>query len=202
MLTGGHHGKRASVLKRKAEAARADKDQRLCELELHYTVAKAQLESLEETRRKLEDSRNSLASFYEHAPIGYLTFDETGRIHETNTAVSTLLGFEKGKLKDISIGLLVHRSDITAYRDHLARCRDLRGEKFITELRLRGKTGALHSVQLVSVPYEIGGRKMFLTALVDLTERQQNEQALARAKEFAESIVETIREPLAVLDSD
>lgn len=202
MLTGGHTGKRDSVLKRKAEEIRADKDQRLCELELHYTLANAQLESLEDARRKLEDSRNSLASFYEHAPIGYLTFDETGRIHETNTAVSNLLGFEKSKLRDLSIGLLVHRSDIKAFRQHLARCRNSRGEKFTTQLRLRGKTGALFSIQLVSVPYEIAGRKMFLTALVDLTERQQTERDLARAKEFAESIVETIREPLVVLDSD
>jgi PAS domain S-box-containing protein len=201
MFTSGHV-KREQLPKRKSKGAIAHKDQRLCELELQHTILTTEIQSLQKIRRELEDSRNGFAALYKHAPIGYITFDLTGHIHDSNSAVSAMLGFPPEKLRGLPLSLLVYRDDLRRFLEHLLRCNSTDEQRLVTELRLQGKTKGIVPVQLVSVPFAVSGQKMYLTALVDLSERKQNEKALAEAKEFAESIVETIREPIAVLEAD
>jgi PAS domain S-box-containing protein len=189
-------------VKRRRSGALSQKDEHLCALEWQQTISNAQIEALEKIRRELEDSANSFAALYEHAPVGYLTLDSNGCIQDANGTASRLLDFDREKLRHLPLTFMIHRDDVGRFFAHLGQCQKSHQQRLVTELRLQNSKKAIIPIQLVSVPFEKRGRKMFLTALVDLTHRRQNEEALASAKEFAESIVETIREPLAVLDAE
>jgi PAS domain S-box-containing protein len=193
--------KRLSPAKRRRGNLLSQKDEHLCALEWQQTISNVQIEALEKTRRELEDSANSFAALYEHGPVGYLTLDHTGCIRDANATACRLLGFNRDKLRHLPFTFMIHRDDVGRFLGHLGQCQKSK-QRLVTELRLQTNKKTIIPIQMVSAPFEKRGRKMFLTALVDLTHRQQNEEALASAKEFAESIVETIREPLAVLDAD
>lgn len=190
-----------------AHAARSappdTKDQQLCELELQRTVAEARIRELEVANRRLEEAQTRLTnSFYEHAPVGYITFDRKGYIVESNATALLLLGHDSTSLKERPFKFFVQREDWNLFISHLQRCRTGNGTKAITELRLQSKGRGAIPVQLTSVPMDNAGQYLCRTVLVDLAERKRNEHALAQAKEFAESIVQTVRQPLVVLDSD
>src|SRR5437762_2144110 len=73
------HLKRGSAARRRLHKNSGQstdfKDKLLCELELQQTVSAKQIRALENTRRELEESRNSFAAFYHQSPIAYITFN-------------------------------------------------------------------------------------------------------------------------------
>lgn len=178
------------------------KDQRLCELEMAQTVLREKICSLEGTQRKLEESRGKFAALYDHSPIGYIVLDGKGRVSEANAAAVSLLGYDPSKRRYLPLTFKIHPADVQQFFEHLARCQNENESRVETELRLVRADGQSTSIQLVTAPFNKRGQSLFLTALVDLTERHQSELATAQANEFAQTIVDTIHEPLAVLDAD
>jgi PAS domain S-box-containing protein len=177
----------------------------LCELELQHTVSIRQIRALENAQRKLEESKNSFNVFYQQSPIAYVTLSLRGYITEANIAATTLFGMDRKRLERMPFAFMVKREEVRRFLAHLARCRnagDERPERTVTQVTLRAHHEELIHAQLISVPFSGGGHKGFLTAIVDLTERSRSQQALAEAKEFSESIVETVSQPLVVLDGD
>jgi len=83
--------------------------------------------------------------------------------------------------------------------EHLVNCRRAEQGHVVSELRIkRGDTEV--PVQIISLPYRSQGAKFFQTALINLTERKKHEAAIELAKEFSDKIIQTIHEPLVVLD--
>src|SRR5437016_2831242 len=111
--------KRAPVPERNPGADGVPKDQLVCELEWQRTVSDAQIQALETTRRELEDSRNSFAILFEHAPIAYVTLDRKGHIHETNAHGARLLGYERDKLSRFPLTFFIYRPDLPQFLAHL-----------------------------------------------------------------------------------
>jgi PAS domain S-box-containing protein len=183
-------------------AASDRKDQLLCELELQRTVSAQQIHSLEKIRRELEQAQDSFNAFYTQSPVGYLTLTPRGHIQDANPAAAALLGMDQKRLNHLPFTLLVQRGEVQHFLAHLARCKESGGKKVATELRVRGPAGEPARVELVSVPVGRPDNRSFLTALLDMSDRIRSEKALAEAKEFSESIVNTISQPLVVLDSD
>jgi PAS domain S-box-containing protein len=181
---------------------KASQDQLLCELEWQKTISESRLQSSKKTRQELEALRNSFAAVYQHSPIAYLTLNTRAHIKEANPAAGRLLGAEPSRLAHLPLSMFVLPDDVNRYLAHLTQCQQSSEKPVTTELRLRTRTGTMVPVQLVTVPFFAGGARLFQTAVVNLTDRCKNERALADSKAFAESIVQTIREPLAVLDSD
>lgn len=201
------NGKRTSVAQRKphtalgVEVAPGFKDQRLCELELEQTVSASRIAELEKTCDELQESAKSLGAFYKQSPIAALAINRRGNIIDSNLAAVALFGFAQVRLEQLPFIYFVHGEDAPRFWAHLERCKNPNGQKVQTELRLRDKRRQeLLRVQLVSVA--VGGdREAFLTAIVDLSEHYRSERALSEEKEFSESIVETVSQPLAVLDA-
>jgi PAS domain S-box-containing protein len=178
------------------------KDQLLCELEQQRTVSAEQIRSLEKVRRELELAQESLTAFFTKSPIGYVTFTPTGQILDANLAAVTLFGVDRARLNHLPFPLLVHRADLRRFLAHLARCKESKAERVITELRLRTPVHEPTRVQIISVPAGQPPNRSILTAIVDISDRIRSEKELAEAKEFSESIVDTVSQPLAVLDAD
>jgi PAS domain S-box-containing protein len=178
------------------------KDQLLCELELQRTVSAEQIRSLEKIRHELEQTQGSLTAFYTKSPIGYVTLTPTGLVLDANLAAIALLGVDRARLNRLPFSLLVHRTDVRRFLAHLARCKESKAEKVITELRLRTPVDEPARVQLISLPVGRALHRVVLTSIVDISDRIRSEKELAEAKEFSESIVDTVSQPLAVLDGD
>jgi PAS domain S-box-containing protein len=178
------------------------KDQLLCQLELQQTIHLAKIRELEKTCAALEASRSGFATLYEHSPIAFVTLDFNGRVHNANGAAITLLEFGRPRLLNLPISFLVHNEDQPKIRIHLARCEGATQTPVITELRLKTRNQSVILAQLIGVPFgTFSGCRLFLTAIVDLTERSRDRMELNKAKEFADTIIETVG-LLAVLDRD
>jgi PAS domain S-box-containing protein len=178
------------------------KDQLVCELELQRTIAAERIRSLEKIRHELEQEQESFAVFYSQSPIGYISLAPMGQILNANDAAVAILGAEKSRLNRLPMALLAHRKDIPHFLKHLAQCKSSGGKSVTTELRLRVPIEEPKRIQLISVPVGRAENRVFLTAIIDISDRVRNEKELAEAKEFSESIVETVSQPLAVVDAE
>ncbi len=87
---------------------------------------------------------------------------------------------------------------------------ELQGEQFgfpivageTTELDIANREGKRTIAEMRIVVTEWEGKSAYLATLHDITERKQLETEIQDAREYAENIVETVREPLVVLNSD
>lgn len=197
----GHH----VVQKRLPNSGRPNsadtKDALLAQLELQETRSQLQIEHLQRLHAELKNANERLAATYHHSPVGYITCDVKGLITEWNSTAAELLEAQKHPLLDAPFAFFIVQEDVGIFLNHLNRCRRAFGEKIVSELRLK-KTGGEIALQIISVPFRQAGRTLFQTALIDLTERKKNERELEETKQFSEAIIETIHEPILVVDTN
>ncbi len=173
------------------------------ELDTKQLDLEAKCQALQETLDELEESRNRYASLYDFAPVGYVTIDSKGCIQEINLTGASLIGLERFQLIGMPMYILVVKSDLKLFLDHLHRCRRT-NEKVTTELSLASKSGAPVQVQLLSVPHQSAGDHdiLYKTVITDITERKLYERELAHLDrlnlvgEMAAGIGHEIRNPL------
>lgn len=193
--------RRPKLLRRKAEIkTREAKDRLLVELELHQTRAQIELERLKRLERGIQLSRDRLEAVHQSFPIAYVSLDPKGTITDWNPVALRLLAEGKRTLAGVPFTLFLVRQDVEIGLDHLRRCRHTRSGEIVSEVRLKQGKRPPIPVQMVSVPFVPGPKVIYLTALVDLTEREKGERATAEAKQFSEAIIDTIHESLLVLD--
>jgi PAS domain S-box-containing protein len=159
-------------------------------------VAKAQ----EQLRGELVELRTRFSGMVQRGPVPFVVIDAGGYIREANQAACELLNYPSSKLIYISFTYLVAPKDIDVFKEHLRRCRDAGTEPAITNLRLRTRDRRIVTVQLISNFFHRNGVDHFQTAIVDQTNLEKRAEELADARDFAENIVQTISQPIAVLD--
>jgi len=174
------------------------------ELEVHQIELEMQNVELRRTQEEFELSRDKYAELYELAPVGYFTFDTQGLIREVNLTGAKMLGVERRALADKPFSRFIADADgrnvFSTYIETVL----LKEDAQRCEIRLTGKDGtAIHGrLQSVSVDTIESKDSYILCSIVDGTLGKQLETEIQDAREFAENIVETVREPLVVLDSD
>jgi len=131
-----------------------------------------------------------------------LIADAGGRILLANPAAERLFGYTRDEFAGLTFEDLIpqrlrasHGDKRAAYAKHPTR-RTMGTGLEIVGLRQDGREFA---ADISLSPLEEG---LVLSTVYNITRRKQAEQALAAAREFAESIVDTIQEPLVVLDAD
>jgi PAS domain S-box-containing protein len=174
------------------------------ELESQQIELEMQNEELRCIQEELELSRDRYAELYDFAPVGYFTFDLSGRISEVNLTGAQLLGIDRQMLANTLFTrfiadaegreLFFGHLEAVLQRDGMQRC----------EIRLKGRDGRLIYGLLQSVTVEAADSKdgYILSSIVDGTVAKQLETEIQDAREYAENIVETVREPLVVMNSD
>jgi PAS domain S-box-containing protein len=178
----------------------------LDELQFKQLDLEMQHQTLLETLEELEESRNRYATFYDFAPVGYVTFDYRGCIQEINLTGASLIGKERFLLIGTPFCCIVKKSDMKLFLNHLRQCNQSK-EKVITELNLVSKYGSPVQVQLLSVPVRDVGKNIscYRTIIIDITERKLIENELARLErlniigEMAASIAHEIRNPMTTV---
>ena len=161
-------------------------------------------EELVRAREELELSRNKYAELYDFAPVSYFTFDAAGVIREVNLAGVQLLGIERRLLANKPFSCLIADAEgKEIFSSHLESVLQRQGMQKC-EIRLAGKEGKViyGLFQSVSVDATESMNSFILTSIVDGTVGKQLETETQDAREYAENIVETVREPLVVLNSE
>ena len=174
------------------------------ELETQQVELEMQNEELLRAREELELSRNKYAELYDFAPVGYFTFDARGVIREVNLTGAQLLGIERRLLANKPFTSFIADADgREIFSSHLESVLQRQGMQRC-EIRLTGKDGTVIHGQLQSVTVDDYESKdgYILSSIVDGTVGKQLETEIQDAREYAENIVETVREPLVVLNSD
>lgn len=195
-----HHGVSAGRETKRPVSVDA-KDALLAQLELQETRSQLQIAHLQRLNAEVRNASERLQATYQQCPVAYVTLDMRGRVTEWNAAAAELLEEKKHPLIGAPFTFYAVREDAGLFLDHLSRCRRTHRGQIVSELRLRKANGAV-PVQIVSVPFQQNERTLFQTALIDLTERKKNERALEETKGFSEAIIQTIHEPLLVVDAN
>ena len=136
-------------------------------------------------KTELEAAIQRYVHLFEFAPIAYVSFNRVGRIGEINLAAAQLLGRSRDRLIGKPFALHVAKKDTSLFLNHLLRCRssDSRVE---TELHLKKRNGEVIVAHLASSPMTSSmrdGALLYQTAIVDLTERKQAEEATRQSEE-------------------
>ena len=164
----------------------------------------------------LNDSETRYRRLFESTQDGILILDaQTGRINDVNPFLIKMLGYSYKELiakKLWEIGLF---KDVLSSR---ASFKKLQTKGYIRyeNLPLETKDGRKMAVEFVSNVYLVDYHRVIQCNIRDITERKEIEAGLEKtrkdlavikksadeASEFAESVINTVREPLISLDQD
>ena len=173
-------------------------------LEVHQIELEMQNEELQRVQAELVMSRDKYAELYDFAPVGYFTLDAQGLILEVNLAGADLLNNDRDKLTNRSFaGFIADKEGREAFSDHLREV--LQGQGMVKcEINLKGQYGTnIHGqIQSVAGDRTRNGAGVILSSIVDDTVGKHLEREIQEVREYAENIVETVREPLVVLSPD
>ena len=133
------------------------------------------------------------------AQEGIILLDGAARITFINKWLATMLGSEPEQLVGRSLIDFLEDTSLASLKTHLEQCR--KGKTEVAELRFRWGDGTSH-VGLVSlVPLLINGDSLgYLAAVTDISRLKELERELRSAKEFRDTVFNSITDDLIVID--
>jgi PAS domain S-box-containing protein len=149
-------------------------------------------EALREKQAEVEKVQSWYANFYDFAPVGYFTLDDSGIIQDLNPVGSELLGVERSFPLGVPFRYFVAPKSRKSFRSHFQKL--LKGPGTLTfSLKLLQKNGTVLEVLLKGQGGSVQGqekRKLCCLAATDITDRMHTEEALRRSEEKYRSIFE------------
>lgn len=168
----------------------------LHELRVHQVELEIQNEELRRTQHELEISHAQYIELYDHAPLGYLTLDEYGRMERVNITAANLLGTTRESLLNDPFTLYIVPEDQDAYY--------LYGKKFFKpgeqdslEIRLLRADGTRFWVHIHANLDDNGGQRI---SLANIGKRKQLEEDLQKKETLYNSILQTALEGFWIVD--
>ncbi len=168
-----------------------DTQKMLHELGVHQIELEMQNEALRQSQATLATSQERYADLYDFAPVGYFTFDSTGLITEANLTGASLLGVKRGELTNKPFSLFVAAPSQDTFHRHYRGVLKT-GTAGTCEVQLTRKDGTNFYVSVHSVPVRDtqGNLTGVRSAVDDITERRQAEQALRDSEARYQRLVE------------
>ncbi len=146
----------------------------------------AQNRRLRETQEALEAARNRYQDLYDSAPVGYLTLDRHGVVHEANATLARMLGHKPGALNERPLSPWLARGESGPFFAHLREA--ARSPAIQTaDLKMRTAAGDLMDVRMKTLWAGGEGDTLELRCVItDVTEeRRLQREARAREQQLA-----------------
>jgi diguanylate cyclase (GGDEF)-like protein/PAS domain S-box-containing protein len=156
--------------------------QLLHDLQVHQIELEMQNQELRRTQAELDTSRSHYFDFYDLAPVGYCTLNESGLILQANLKTTTMLGVAKKDLPSRTLSRFIFAED----QDHFFRLRQLAmasRDLQECEVRLVKQDGTQLWVRLHAQVIDGGGMQHLGLVLTDITSYKQLQRELRDANE-------------------
>jgi len=162
------------------------------ELQVHQIELEMQNETLRQTQRALEESRDRYLDLYEFAPVGYLTLSALGLIEAINLTGARLLGRERNGLLHHRFSACVAPADRDAWQRQFLSVKR-HGEPHSVELALQRGDGSLFQAQLDYASQNNSANGTALRVVFsDISARKTNEEQLRKLYQVVEQSSESI----------
>lgn len=145
-----------------------------------------------ERKRAEEATRESearLRTVMDTVLVGFVVIDENGRIEDVNRGTCTMFGYEPGELVGRNVSVLMPSPDRERHPGYLAHYRRTGQKRIIgsgREVMALTKDGNTFPVELTVAELEVGGRRLFVGTLSDVSHRRRLETEVVVAFERAQ----------------
>ncbi|VVB90251.1 Methanogenesis regulatory histidine kinase FilI [uncultured archaeon] len=173
------------------------------EQQVHQIELEMQNEELRRVQNELKEARNKYSDLYDFAPIGYFTFDKNGLILEVNLTGANKLGVERSFLIKKPFSLYVAFSSRNVFYLHLRQVFKTETRQ-TCEIKLVDQNKNQFNARLESLAMQDGEGKsgQCRTAISDITEHKQMDEALLESEERHRELAESIDEVFYAMDRD
>ncbi len=156
---------------------------------------KLQHEALRVADKTIREAQARYVDLYDFAPVGYFTFDQRGLVKEVNLTAAGLLGYEVSFLIAKPFGALITPPYRDTFRLHIKSVFENGGNR-VDGLELKRKDGTTFYASMASAPVRDANRTIVecRSAVIDITEHKQMEQALAKSEERLKLALEASRQ--------
>ncbi len=131
----------------------------------------------------LRQSEERFRSLFEFSPDAVIVTDAEGKITDVNGQVEVFFGYARGELHGMAIEMLIperFRRQHPGHRKAFAAQPRLRPMGVCLDLFGLRKDGTEFPVDIMLSPVEMGGARLFLSVIRDLSEKKRAEEALER----------------------
>lgn len=174
-----------------AELSRGEISTLIHELQVYQLELELQSEALRDAQFELDKERDKYFALYNFAPVAYLTLDPRGIIHEVNLTAAKMLGEERQRLVGIPLSAFLRPVDVEAFHLHLREAWESRAKE-TSSVHMTRKDGTEFFARLETVapPPEGSEEPRLQTAVSDITELKQSQEALEVSQRLLEQRVE------------
>ena len=129
-----------------------------------------QTQELNETRKQLKESLSLYENLYEHAPAGYFSIDEKGRIFKINMAGCVMLGKQRTSILGKLFISFLTRENSDTFRSYLDNLTNGIKDTRVIELGIKLLGGKTCTILLESSALIMGGRHIVMTDICQIKE--------------------------------
>jgi PAS domain S-box-containing protein len=159
------------------------------ELQVHQIELETQNEALRQSQISLEEANRKYSDFYDFAPVGFLTLDESGLIREVNLTAASQLGATRRHLVDKPFSFFVDFADRDRFCLYLGLVFQEPGPQH-SEIKLQRKDGEIVFAHLHSVAVtDVSGARLCRMSITDISDLKEAEQKLQASERLFASFV-------------
>ena len=159
------------------------------ELQVHQIELEMQNDELRQGQISLEEANRKYSDFYDYAPVGFLTLDESGLIREVNLIAASQLGVTRRHLVDKPFRFFIEVADRNRFRLFLKRVFQKPGPH-PGEIKLQRPDGGSFFARLDSVAVtDVSGARVCRTSITDISDLKRAEQKLQASEQLFASFV-------------
>jgi diguanylate cyclase (GGDEF)-like protein/PAS domain S-box-containing protein len=159
-------------------------------------------------RKKMElalrENEAHLRDIMQHAPIGLATVSLDGHFMEANQSLCEIVGYTKNELKKLTFQEITYPDDLSSDLGNVKRL--LAGEIsfYKMEKRYIKKSGDIVWIQLTGslLRDAAGAPSHFIAQIEDISERKVFEKRLRLERDFSNSILDTAKSMVMVIDRE
>jgi two-component system cell cycle sensor histidine kinase/response regulator CckA len=159
------------------------------ELQVHQIELEMQNDELRRGQISLEEANRKYSDFYDFAPVGFLTLDESGLIREVNLTAASQLGVNRRHLVDKPFRFSIDGKDRNRFRLYLKGVFQEAGPH-PGEIKLHRPDGGSFFARLNSIAVtDVSGARVCRTSITDISDLKQAEEKLQVSERLFASFV-------------